>query len=114
MMAFEVVVLFVNLMAGNVLFFVHFFDYRFPVHFDENGLLDFFFEDDWFWFADIAATAVIMIVEKEFTHLVTPPLLENVKPEISYVTVSFANTAEVHVGIKIDDYLNGTGPKLCS
>ncbi|MGG4045509.1 hypothetical protein [Paenibacillus favisporus] len=97
---FEVVVLFVNLMAGNMLFFVNLFDYRFPVHFDEYRFLDFFFEDDWFWFADMAATAVIMFVEKEFTHLVTPPLLENVKPEISYVTVSLAITAEVHAGTK--------------
>ncbi|MBB3127407.1 hypothetical protein FHS19_002061 [Paenibacillus rhizosphaerae] len=97
---FEVVVLFVNFMAGNMLFFVDLFDYRFPVYFDENRFLDFFFEDNWFWSADMAAMAVIMFVEKEFTHLVTPPLLENVKPEISYVTVSFTNTAEVHVGTK--------------
>nr|WP_145158226.1 hypothetical protein [Paenibacillus terrae] len=97
---FEVVVLFVNLMAGNMLFFVDLFDYRFPVDFDEYRFLDFFFEDDWFWSADMTVTTVIMFVEKEFTHLVTPPLLENVKPEISYVTVSFANTAEVPVRIK--------------
>lgn len=39
---FEVVVLFVNLMAGNMLFFVDLFDYRLPVHFDEYRFLDFF------------------------------------------------------------------------
>ncbi|OZB91769.1 hypothetical protein [Paenibacillus sp. XY044] len=96
---FEVVAILVNLMAGHMFFFVDLFDYRLPVDFDENGFLDLFFKDDRFWSAYMTVTTVIMVMEK-FTHLVTPPLLENVKPEISYVTVSFANTAKVQMGTK--------------